>query len=202
MKSDWISNTYGAMFAVLFLPGYVTLLRPSPGPRHRVDLASHRYVHRLPRETGEQRLASAKPYEVPAGQRAFVVASWGCSVVGTCCLVFVLEHCLFRLATAPWVLLWWYCNAVVCCVRFVVLPEQGYARLSQTQDGRKELYKVGRREPESPRDCLGGYLRCFLRDSEDPFSLDSTEGRCRTGHPSPSCYLGAIGVMISPTYRL
>ena len=47
-------QTYEAMYAVLFLPGYVTLLRPSPGPRYRVELTFHRYVYRLLRETGEQ----------------------------------------------------------------------------------------------------------------------------------------------------
>ena len=46
-------QTYEAMYAVLFLPGYVTLLRPSPGPRHRVELTIHRYVYRLLRETGD-----------------------------------------------------------------------------------------------------------------------------------------------------
>ena len=97
-----MSKTWEALLAVLFVPGYVTLLRPSPGPRYRVELTLHRYVYRLPRETGEQWLASAKPYEVPAGQRACVVAMWGRSLVVTCCLAFVLEHRLFRLATAPW----------------------------------------------------------------------------------------------------
>jgi len=177
-----MNNTWEALLAVLFVPGYVTLLRPSPGPRYRVELTLHRYVNRLPRETGEQWLASAKPYEVPAGQRAFVMAIWGCSFVGTCCL-FLLS---WNTVCVDWPLLrGCFCGGFVRLLSAEVTPEQGYARLSQTQDGRKASYKVGRREPESPRDSLGGYPRCFLRDSEDPFSQGWTEGRCRIGLPSP-----------------
>ena len=109
-----MNNTWEALLAVLFVPGYVTLLRPSPGPRYRVELTLHRYVYRLPRETGEQWLASAKPYEVPAGQRAFVVAILGLFLCRDLLLVFVvLEHCLCRLALAPWMLLWWFCKTFV-----------------------------------------------------------------------------------------